>query len=138
MNESIDTANKVRGACLANAEALLSVAERELGKGVDHIPFHLGILALEEIGKAVITGVKFSTSTFDDEEYGPGGEDDHVRKLFWAIWGVSLRAGTFTAAEIESNQKLATNLHNRRLGSLYTDTANPTAPGNRVPREKQQ
>jgi AbiV family abortive infection protein len=132
MNDPLNTTNNVRHECLANAEALLSVAERELGKGADHISFHLGILALEEIGKAVISGIKFATSTFEDEERGPGGEDDHVRKLFWAIWGVSLRVGTFTSAEIESNQKLATSLHRRRIASLYTDSTNPIPLGERV------
>src|SRR5258706_15530504 len=87
MPKSLDRANLIRRNCLDNAESLLSMAERELGKGADHVCFHLALLALEEIGKA---GFAIASSAV---MAGRGNTkqlrewmEDHEKKIFWAVW----------------------------------------------------
>lgn len=48
--------------------------------------------------------------------------DDHVRKLFWAIWGPSMGSELITADQITSNIGLAQKLHDRRVQALYVDS----------------
>jgi AbiV family abortive infection protein len=81
----------VHAQCIANAEQLLVVAERELSKGVDHICFHLALLALEEIGKAILATASFAVSQArKDSDHLATSFDDHVKKIFWALWGAML------------------------------------------------
>lgn len=124
---------KIKDACLANAESLLSVAEREVAKDADHICFHLAILALEEIGKSILVTVSFTVSITGKENGGlEVAMDDHVKKIFWALWGGSFRDNMFTKEQIEQNRGLATNLHDKRLSYLYTNPNNLTDPANRI------
>ena len=127
-----------REICLANAEAFLSVAERELDKGVDHIVLHLSLLALEEIGKSILVTVAHTARTAGSERESPSGAmEDHVKKLFWALWGGRLiRNVQFTKESIEEHRHLATNLHDRRLESLYTDPRHPLPVDQRVDSEE--
>jgi len=62
---------------------------------------------LEEIGKATLIGMQTvpfrqngSQSTL--EKAG----DDHVRKLFWALWGPSFGKKTITSGQIESYNEM--------------------------------
>lgn len=123
---------KVRETCLTSAEALLSTAEHELGKGVDPVCYHLALLALEEIGMSILNTINYMSETAetDKEEFAT---DEHIRKLFWALWGGSLMRDTkWTKESIEQVRHLATTLHGRRLEVLYTDPKNPLPFGNRV------
>ena len=123
---------KVRETCLTSAEAFLSTAERELEKGVDPICFHLALLALEEIGMSTLNTINYMTETAqtDKEEFAT---DEHIRKLFWALWGGGLMRNTkWTKESIEQNRHLATTLHERRLETLYTDPKNPLPFGDRM------
>lgn len=123
---------KIRETCLTSAEALLSSAERELGKGADPVSFHLALLALEEVGMSILSTINYMSRTAhtDKEEFAT---DEHVRKLFWALWGGGLvRKTKWTKESIEQNRHLATTLHDRRLETLYTDPKNPIPFGERV------
>ncbi len=123
----------IRDKCLANAEASLSVAERELDKGADHICFHLALLALEEIGKAILVTIVHTVSVADRDKGNLSiAMDDHVKKIFWALWGGMFRDNKFTKESIEQNRELAATLHERRLYYLYTDPNNPTDPSKRI------
>ena len=123
---------KVRATCLASAEALLSTAERELGKGVDPICFHLALLALEEVGMSILNTINYMSETARTNKEALA-TDEHIRKLFWAFWGGSMiRKTKWTKESIEQNRFLATTLHERRLETLYTDPQNPVAFDGRV------
>ena len=113
---------KIRNNCLSNAEGLLSVAERELGKNVDNICFHLALLAMEEIGKAIMVSISLTVS-IGNKELGNFSDDfgDHEKKLFWALWGASTKSKGFTKEEIEQARNMSKTLHERRLLYLYTD-----------------
>jgi len=124
---------QIREKCLSNAEGFLTVAERELNKGVDHICFHLALLALEEIGKAILVTIGFTISVADKEKDGfVVALDDHVKKIFWALWGGMFRDNKFTKQSIEENRGLATTLHERRLYYLYIDPNNPIDPKDKI------
>lgn len=124
----------IRKACIENAESLLSVAERELSNGVNHICFHLGLLALEEVGKLILATISHTTTTVGHEKPGLiNDSDDHKKKIFWAIWGGKiLRDTKYTKESIESSLDLANTLHERRIESLYTSTDNPLSVDERV------
>lgn len=118
--ETIRKYNHFRHHCLRNAEEFLKGAERHHGVGENHILFHLSVLALEEIGKIFLGWVQLRNR--DDGKPLPGMLDmeDHVRKLFWAIWGPSFMGEGFSPEQWKDYQGLATDLHELRLLSLYT------------------
>jgi AbiV family abortive infection protein len=101
----------------------------------DNLPrlaYHLAVLALEEVGKARILKMKV-VSERQDREFPAAiarAMDDHVRKLFWAIWGPSMGHELVTREQIEGNIGLAQRLHERRIGGLYVDR---TAEGVSLP-----
>jgi len=79
----VNNAAEVRAQCIANSERLLTVAERELSHGVDHICFHLALLALEEIGKGILATASFAAShAGKDSTRLVASFDDHVKKAF--------------------------------------------------------
>ena len=126
---------EVHAHCLANSEQLLAVAERELSRGIDHICFHLALLALEEIGKAILVTATFAaTKGGKDSSNLVVSFDDHIKKLFWALWGGMFRDNRFTQQSIDESRGLAANLHERRLHYLYTDPENPLPPADRTGR----
>ncbi len=124
-----------RAACISNAEVFLTVAERELGtSNTNHICYHLALLGMEEIGKSILATISFTTTVAGKEKpVLMDASDDHKKKIFWAIWGGSmLRDNKFTKEGIEQSRYLADTLHERRLGSLYTDTRNPIPVDERI------
>jgi AbiV family abortive infection protein len=116
-----------RKLCLINAEAALMAAEVLRNKKANHISYHLCTLALEEIGKVFIAWFNYNRSRNDENEDGPLALDDHTKKIFWAFWWETFGNEIPTQHQIDSNKKLASNIHLRRLQSLYTET-NDTVP----------
>lgn len=132
--------------CLGHAEALLRAATALAAQGQHNIAFHLGLIAIEEVGKAhlLLLGSLSAPQPWRD----PVDEDkleDHGTKIFWALWltfgafpGSLLddsKSGKEIAAslrsEITSTQDLAGALHEHRLRALYVDPS----PSARAPDE---
>lgn len=121
---SKDTVHKeilrVRKLCIDNAKDLVNAAKKTLNH--PHISYHLATLALEEIGKMHILEAKIIAG-----EYKEGMEesstfiDNHIKKLFWAFFGVSPKSQNFTKEEIDFLIGLAGTVHKTRLESLYVD-----------------
>jgi AbiV family abortive infection protein len=113
--------------CLDNAETLLDSAKALQHKNRNHIAYHLAALALEEVGKASLFLVKSVRTRFqmddDDAEDEVSELDltDHRKKLFWAILTPSLDAGMISPQDFNTLRDIATDIHNRRLGTLYVD-----------------
>ena len=91
---TFEEANQVHLACLEHARELIDEAER-LIESSPHLSFHLTTLALEEIGKSVQTFIELNRLP------EPSGNtprflnrDDHVQKLFWALWSPSPNTDT--------------------------------------------
>ena len=110
-----------RNLCLENSEDALRSAELLLNKKANHIVFHLSVLALEEIGKIFISFQNFNSDDSNKEEKIKIPLDDHIKKLFWAIWGPSFMKEKITQKQLDEIKDVATKLHDRRLDVLYTD-----------------
>lgn len=119
--------NAFRKLCLANAETALASAESLIGRNANHIIFHLAVLSLEEIGKIFIGWYHTSKTQHWDRETINIPFDDHIKKLFYAIWMPSLGMQKISKTQVEENQGMATILHKKRLIVLYTDF-NDTVP----------
>jgi AbiV family abortive infection protein len=129
---------KSRQVTLANAASLLRAAEKLEGCDVEHVRYHLSALALEEIGKVVLLGMRVVAGM--SERRTPAALenqlDDHVQKLFWAIWGPSFGRIKLTREQLEQHRGLARRIHNKRLFSLYSDPEVPLLPSEKITREE--
>lgn len=115
--------NKSIQACVKNADEHVAAA-RELRKtGHNNMAFNAAVLALEEVGKAVLTGMNrgqvanLESGFIRDDWFG-----DHAKKLFWALWGSSFGASAETAQNFKDFPHVASRIHNRRLNAIYVET----------------
>ena len=128
---------KLREACLENAEALVNSAKTLEGKSTAHIRYNLAVLALEEIGKAVIFQMNSLGATSDeDNDQQSIATDDHRKKLLWAFFSPFIEYGRIAPEYFESDRELARRMHKRRLETLYTDSQNPLLPHDRMVEEE--
>ncbi|NTD96364.1 AbiV family abortive infection protein [Agrobacterium tumefaciens] len=111
-----------RKLCLENAKTAIRSAKELQDKQANHIAFHLCILSLEEIGKVVICWSNYCNYQKTNLDK-PLVIDDHIKKLFWAIWWPLLGQEIPTQADINEYKSLASNIHHKRLESLYTEIA---------------
>ena len=122
---------------MTNAEALVNSAKTLEGTSTAHIRYNLAALAIEEVGKVVIFLMNaFGSTSDEDDDPRSISTDDHVKKLFYAIFSPLIDQGQITKKYIESNRELARRIHNRRLESLYTDPQNPLLPQDRMVEEE--
>lgn len=118
-------------ACVSNAEDLVKGAELLLGANLPNIAYHLAVAALEEIGKSEIIGIMHHAKV----RKGDVSErhlDDHVRKLFWALWGPSFGQQVISGPQLEFYRGLATEIHETRMQAVYVE---PTESGLVHPRD---
>src|SRR5262249_31865734 len=96
-------------ACFENARDLLRAAKRVLDdEKLPNIAFHLAILALEEVGKAALLGARGVAHSVEDEtDFADNRLDDHVFKLFWALWTPSFARGNVSKEEFENLRGMA-------------------------------
>ncbi len=133
MNDSSTAAKdlKLRQDCLEHARDLLAAAERVFAKNeYANIAYHLGILALEEIGKAGMLAARAVVGGKRSTDWMEKRFDDHVWKLMWAAWSAGLGSGKIDPKDFEEARRFAASTHGRRLAGLYVDTV-----GTSVPRE---
>jgi AbiV family abortive infection protein len=109
-------------ACFAHARDLLRAAKRVLeAEQLPSVSFHLAILALEEIGKASLLGARSIAREIGGETiFVDNRLDDHVFKLFWALWTPSFARGKDVKKdEFENVRGFAKRLHEDRLAAMY-------------------
>jgi AbiV family abortive infection protein len=108
-------------ACFANARDLLRAAKRVLDdEKLPNVAFHLAILAFEEIGKAALLGARGIARLVEGETvFIDNRLDDHVFKLFWALWTPNFARGNVSKEEFESLRGMARSMHDQRLGAMY-------------------
>lgn len=121
IQEEIIKFNKFRKLCLINAEDAIRTAEELRNKSVNHIAFQLAVFCLEEIGKVFVGWYQFNSKERWGEDTYVIPIDDHIKKLFWAIWGPSFTNEKFSSEQMDELKNMATNLHNRRLDVMYTE-----------------
>jgi AbiV family abortive infection protein len=111
-------------ACRNHAKDLYRAAEKLQEEGLANVAYHLATLALEELGKAQLVGMR-SMANDEGVSWHEKQLDDHVKKLFWALWGPTLTDRRPEQQEIESLRNLAVTIHENRLRGLYV-SADPT------------
>src|SRR5260221_11965513 len=131
-NSDIQIYKQFRLLCIQNAADALKAAELLAGKGVNHIVFHLSLLAVEELGKIFILWHNLNAEGDWNKDKFEIPLDDHVKKLFWAIWGPSFGEEKITRQSIDETRGMAKRLHNRRLDSLYTDVVDIASSASKV------
>lgn len=125
-NDKLRRFNAFRRICLKNSEDAYFAAELLATKNLNHLVYHLCILSLEEIGKIFMTWIKLGQK----EEWGSADTkivmDDHVKKIFYAVWGPSIGNELITKQQLVDYQFMASSLHERRLVYLYGDIMDKT------------
>jgi AbiV family abortive infection protein len=123
-----EAATQSSAGALDHADDLLGAA-RLLLDPHPHLAYHLGVLALEEVGRSTLIVVRHLTRGRSASSVRLDRDtDDHVRKLFWALWGPSFGKEQITAKQIESFSDLAQQIHETRKASLYYGGVETTPP----------
>lgn len=123
-----ETTKALIEACLENADELLWSAKTVREQRLNNIAYHLASLSLEEIGKATIILMTAAADVVADRDRPlEKWMEDHVRKLFWALWGPTFGRQSITGDQIRSFMDLANAIHKNRLDSLYVNPAGPPA-----------
>lgn len=121
-----DEASISMGACISHARDLVGSARAVKEIGHANIAYHLAVLALEELGRRELIGVRHAASR--REGGSPAWFDkhsqDHVKKLFWCFFGAHFFEEKITKQSLESITKLARHLHTKRLDGLYVGESN--------------
>ncbi len=117
-NSNINNVKKIRHICIDHSKDLLNSAIVLKEKGYHNIAFHLALLSLEEIGKAIMLVIGYTNFKGEDNFIYQANED-HKKKLFWALWSPTMEKDKITRKQIESYKDLAYNLHQKRLSGLY-------------------
>ncbi len=116
LNEKL---RRARALCLDQAAGFVSAAERLSGEAEwSHVVYHLSLLALEEVGKASMLGVRMINHDSLDGSWVDRSFDSHRRKLQWAVWSPMTR---IEPADFEAARQFAERAHAMRLASLYVD-----------------
>lgn len=109
---------------LDHAADLIIAAERVLAddNGYPNVAYHLGILAMEEIGRAgilaqVMVAARIGARRMEQRL------DDHVFKLMHAVWAPAMGDGKLDPKVFEDARAFAQSTHARRMAGLYTDNA---------------
>lgn len=110
-----------RKLCIQNAKDNLKAAALLKGQNVNHLVFHLSILALEEVGKIFMSYIKLTQKEKWDAPTLKVPLDDHVKKLFYATWSPSIGTELIDKKQWANYQMEATQLHDVRLKTLYGD-----------------
>jgi AbiV family abortive infection protein len=109
---------KLIEACRNHAQDLYRAAVLLKEQGQPNVAYHLATLALEELGKAQLIGMRSMSKRDDADAWYDKQLEDHVKKLFWALWGRVLGRRP-DRKEIDSLRGLATIIHGNRLRGLY-------------------
>lgn len=118
-NDRVVKFNAFRNQCLKNAQDSLHAAQELMGKNVNHLVYHLSLLALEEIGQIFMSWIKMNQKEIWGKSNQKIEMDDHEKKLFYAIWGPSIGNELIKKTQYNDKKAMATELHQRRIATLY-------------------
>ena len=109
---------QVSAGCRDHARDLFRGAQKLREEQLPNLAFHLATLALEEIGKSELV-VMGHLAGQRDRTWPAKHASDHVKKLFWAIWGPTFGRELTTKNQLESVRGFAQGLHELRMRGLY-------------------
>jgi AbiV family abortive infection protein len=122
-----DELKKFKTSCFAHVTDLIESAKLLLNGEKYNLVFHISALALEEMGKLKLATVEMMRKHRGIDEPGPLSKwiEDHEGKLFWALWTPTFSKEQITRKKVEEFKKLAKNIHQKRLNSLYLSVEKP-------------
>lgn len=122
-------------ACVEHARDLIESARLVQQAGRPNIAFHLAVLALEELGRRELLGIK---AIGQPDSWADKFLQDHIQKLFWCFFGTQFAGARITADSLERLKGLASRIHGQRLAGLYVDVdANGISiPADRIPADE--
>jgi AbiV family abortive infection protein len=125
---------KAMQACVDHARDLLSSAKLVCESGRSNIAYHLAILALEELGRRELIGIKTVETASDRPDKL---SLDHVQKLFWCFFGGHFGTERLTKDSLDTMRGFAKRLHEKRLTALYVDLGSDglSIPADQVSKE---
>lgn len=92
-------------------------------------------MSLEEVGKIFIGWYQITSEKKPNQDGPNMSIDDHVKKLFWAIWGPTFTNEIISKKQTDEIRGLATELHHKRLESLYTDLIDTDKSASKITNE---
>jgi AbiV family abortive infection protein len=127
--DKLETLNKTFQACIENASAHLSAAKELRSSGHNNMAFNAAVLALEEMGKAVLVGMRRGHHLDEESDFiRDDWFDDHSKKLFWALWSTFFGRRTQTLQDFQDFPHVANRIHRRRLDGIYMDPRSTDPP----------
>lgn len=108
-------------ACIKHAGDLIDSARAVQAVGNPHVAFHLGVLALEELGRRELFAIGGIAERHDasSRAWFEKQTQNHVKKLFWCFFGANFYEKQLTKDALDSISGFATQLHQKRMGGLY-------------------
>jgi AbiV family abortive infection protein len=106
-------------ACRNHAQDLYNGAILLREKDLPNLAYHLATLALEELGKAQLIGMH-SFAKEDADSWYTKQISDHIKKLFWALWGDAFGKRP-DKKYLEELRGTATVIHENRLAAIYVE-----------------
>ncbi len=137
-NETLDTNPQLLAAmrvCVDHARALLESARAVQAARHPNVAYHLAALCLEEIGRRALLGVQaISEKGTVPPAWPKKHEQDHIKKLFWAIFGSGFLGAPLTADRFREMTQVAEHIHAKRLLGLYVGVSEDglTVPSDQV------
>jgi AbiV family abortive infection protein len=120
--DKLETLNKTFQACIGNASAHLSAAKELRSSGHNNMAFNVAVLALEEMGKAVLIEMRRGHPLDEESDFiRDDWFDDHSKKLSWALWSTFFGRRTQTLQDFQDFPHVANRIHRRRLDGIYMD-----------------
>ncbi len=120
-------------ACVEHARDLLASARAVQREGRPNIAYHLGALALEELGRRQLLVIKdMESHRVVPKAWPEKHTQDHVKKLFWCFFGGHFSAEQPSVDDFHAIQGLATRVHETRLEGLYVGVS---ADGISIPKD---
>ena len=118
--ELSDETQRAVDEALAHAHDLFAAA-RKLD-GYPHLAYHLGVLGLEEVGRSTLLVLgELASRRNEGRRRFEREREDHIRKLFWALWGPSFGRELISGEQIEEFRGLAQTIHDTRKRGIYVD-----------------
>ncbi|HEY8271434.1 MAG TPA: AbiV family abortive infection protein [Pseudobdellovibrionaceae bacterium] len=123
----LSSADEKQNDAVENAKRFLTCA-KESEQIAPNVAYVLATTALEEVGKSLLKKQKLleKYSGKPNPSWLAKHEDDHQKKLFWAIWTPMLGNKVITGKDFVESKELASSIHNKRLRAQYSDDGHST------------
>lgn len=114
------TRTEAMSACIDHASDLIESARAVQSLGHHNIAYHLGVLALEELGRRELLGLQSITEKLSvPPAWVQKYTLSHTKKLFWCFFGANFFSEILTKDVMLSIDNFARSVHQKRVAGLY-------------------